>query len=88
MVINHPAAALCIHPPMFETTVAVHTTVKAACLNGRSVDVSRLRAALLRSFASSAGSEYVSPPYGVQRGSADDPNRPVPERFPGSNQFD
>jgi hypothetical protein len=39
VVINHPAAALCIHPPMFETTVAVHTTVKAACLKGLSGDV-------------------------------------------------
>jgi hypothetical protein len=62
VVINHPAAALCIHPPMFETTVAVHTTVKAACSNGLSVDVSRLRAAFLRSFASASGSfKYVLP---------------------------
>jgi hypothetical protein len=53
MVINHPAAALCIHPPMFETTVAVQTTAKAVCLNGLSVVVSRLRTGFLRSFPSS-----------------------------------
>ena len=52
VVINHPAAALCIHPPMLETTVTVHTTAKAACLNGLSEGVCCLSAALLRSLDS------------------------------------
>jgi hypothetical protein len=54
VAINHPAAALCIHPPMFETTVTVHTTAKAACLNGLSEDVCCLSAALLRSLDSTS----------------------------------
>jgi hypothetical protein len=35
-VINQPPAAFCIHVPMLEMTVAVHTTAKTRCFNGLS----------------------------------------------------
>ena len=38
-VINQAAAAHCIQVPMFETTVAIHSTVNAGCRNGLRGDV-------------------------------------------------
>src|SRR5215471_635068 len=40
LVISQPAAALCIHVPMLETTVAVQSTAKARSRNGAKDDAS------------------------------------------------
>ena len=37
---SQPAAAFCIHVPMFETTVAIHRAAKTGCLRGASAEPS------------------------------------------------
>jgi hypothetical protein len=38
VVINQPAPALYIQPPMFDITVPIHTSVKMRCRNGTHAD--------------------------------------------------
>jgi hypothetical protein len=47
LVISQPDAALYIHPPIFDTMVAIHSAVKLACRKGPKLDRAGGAAAVL-----------------------------------------
>jgi hypothetical protein len=61
LVISQPEAALYIHDPMFETTVALHMTENAICLNGLSGELAARVISDLFVVMLKAGSQLVWP---------------------------